>query len=96
MESNWIEHSGKRRSGAESRQWITEEEIQVEGQTFWHQGRYAEEPGDTILHTVISNDGVNWKVNDHDMGDVVFSSIAGLICMAVGAAVLWFEYKRQK
>lgn len=93
-ESGKIKHSKKSPLGADKRYWITEEEIPVNGQMFVHQGRYVEEPGESISHTVISNDGVNWKVNDSDMEDVIFSSIVGIICAAVGIAIVWFKFRK--
>ena len=95
VESDWIKHSETDSLSTDRKQWITKEEIQVDGKSFIYQGMYSEEPGETILHTIISDDGVNWMVNDSKGTDVIFSAIAGIIFGLVGIAVVWFEYKRR-
>lgn len=84
----WVRGSTKR--NYKRKYWATEEKIEVEGHTFTYNGKYYDAPGETITHTVISNDGITWEVNDTNSYDVFISGIVGVICILVGGFSIRF------
>lgn len=68
--------------------YLTEERVEVNGTSFIYEGEYTEDPGGFIQHTVISDDGVHWEVNDTDMRDAVICTIPGIAVMIGGILVI--------
>ena len=66
--------------------WTTTEEIQVEnGENFIYDGYYLEEPTtNEISHTIVSKDGISWKVNDTNKRDILPNLVVFIIMMIFG------------
>ena len=73
--------------------WITKEEFNIEGKIISYEGRYYEEPETSILHTLISSDGIHWSVNDANMKDLIAGMVAGTIISLSGILILFLKYK---
>lgn len=68
--------------------YLTEELVEVNGTSFIYEGEYTEDPVGSVRHTVISNDGVHWEVNDTDMRDAIICTIPGIAIMIGGILVI--------
>lgn len=66
----------------------TKELVKVNGISFIYEGEYTEDPMGSVYHTVISDDGVHWEVNDTDMRDAVICTIPGIAVMIGGILVI--------
>lgn len=88
VESDWIEHTDTRSMAADTQDWITEEEIQINGQIFIYQGKYPSDPGGTVTHTVISDDGMHWEVNDSSTEGTILCIIVGIFCVLLGIGII--------
>ncbi len=71
--------------------WITEEEIDVDGQKIKYEGKYAEDPGGEVAHTLISKDGTQWQVNDTDVYSLITGIAAGSICIIAGVSIIYIR-----
>lgn len=76
--------------------WTTQEEIVVKnGINFTYLGVYPKEPNHyEIEHRIISDDGINWIVNDSDGENVFFNSIVGIFCVVIGGFIFYMQQKR--
>jgi hypothetical protein len=90
VKNNRIENSDIKKTRTDSFEWITQEEIEIDGQIIQYEGHYYVDPEGEITHTLISKDGVNWEVNDSDSETLIFSFVAGIICIIIGAFALRF------
>ncbi len=84
VENNRIDRSDTSTIKTDSLEWITQEEMEIDGNTITYEGHYHIDPEGEIVHTLISNDGINWEVNDSSPRTIIFSAIAGIICILVG------------
>ncbi len=95
VEKDWIAYSDTRKITGGVKNWNTEEQTILDnGQKLVHYGSYARDPGGEVSHTVISNDGINWEVNDSSLKTSIIGSAAGVIFIAAGAAVMTFGRRR--
>ncbi len=81
---------------SDSKFWVTKEEIEINGNILSYQGRYSSYPGGTIKHTIISNDGINWDVNDSDKYSLFINVFIGTLCTLVGLGIVIYEKKKQQ
>lgn len=91
IEENWADYSDLDISIAQNRTvWTTLEEVVLDGKTLTFEQKYYSDPGTRLTHCIISNDGINWKINDSDEKDIAVSCAAGIICFLFGGAILRF------
>lgn len=75
--------------------WHTVEEVNLDGKTLTFNQTYHSEPDKTLTHCLISNDGVNWEINDTNVTHIIASCITGIICFIFGGGVIFlFGIKR--
>ncbi len=75
-------------------EYCTEEEIEINGKVMSFNGRYSDDPGGHVSHTLISYDGVNYEVNDNDSQSTLVNIIAGIIFLIAGFVMTIFSFKR--
>lgn len=88
MESDWVDHADTRSMAADTKNWVTEEELQINDQQLIYHGKYPSYPGGSVKHTVISDDGIHWEVNDSSTKGTIMCIIVGIFCVLCGIGVI--------
>ncbi len=91
--SNWIDNSEIKSIQSGSVDWFTEEEIHIGDKVMTFEGVYPDPSSGHVTHTLISNDGINWEVNDIDTRDLLIQIAAGAIFLVAGAVITFFSFK---
>lgn len=95
VENEWIKHSDILDISQDRFVWYTVEEVNLDGKTLTFNQTYHSEPDKTLTHCLISNDGVNWEINDTNVTHIIASCIIGIICFIFGGGVIFlFGIKR--
>lgn len=95
VENEWIEYSDILDISQDRFVWYTIEEVNLDGKILTFNQTYYSEPDKTLTHCLISDDGIDWEINDTTIMYIIGSCITAIICFIFGGGVIFlFGIKR--
>ena len=70
--------------------YCTEEEIEINGVTSLYEFKYSTDPEGEVIHTIISEDGVNWEFTIADIENTIMCCVAGVIFVLIGTCISYY------